>query len=161
MTYHFAGIDDLVHQSFTYFAQQSAERFDARLAAASNRQEAIDAIIATVTQDLLGTRRDTIINLELYATAARNPSFRSITTQWMNSAHESLTRHFDARTSRLLDYSIEGITIHRALSLPARPREAIESETRDAIYRILSVQSVDSYDVVERDIRLPDGAEAT
>lgn len=48
---------------------------------ARTRDDACEAIAETIADDLLGTHRDMVINLELYAIAARKPQFRDIMTE--------------------------------------------------------------------------------
>lgn len=75
MTYHFDGFDDLIFQAFSHYARQAAERFRTRMEQARTRDDACEAIAETIADDLLGTDRDMVINLELYAIAARKPRF--------------------------------------------------------------------------------------
>lgn len=137
MTYHFDGFDDLIFQAFSHYARQAAERFRTRMERARDRDEACEAIVETIADDLLGTVRDMVINLELYAIAARKPRFRAIMTQWTATVLTAMAPYFDPRTAKLLDDVIEGITIHRAMAVPTPPVERTRDEARDAIARIL------------------------
>ena len=118
MTYHFDGFDDLIFQSFSHYARQAAERFRTRMEQARTRDDACEAIAETIADDLLGTDRDMVINLELYAIAARKPRFRDIMTEWTRTVLTSMAPFFDPQTAKLLDDVIEGITIHRAMAVP-------------------------------------------
>lgn len=134
MTYHFAGIDDVLHAAFTRFADGVAAQFETRMAQASTPEQAIAAVTALVTQDVFAEPRDLAITLELYTLAARDPAYRSITQHWMDRSRAALGRHFDPPTARQLDALIEGLTIHRALATtpddPAAAADAIRRITR-------------------------------
>ena len=140
-TYYFTGLDDLIHQAFEQFMKQAAQRFEQRLNATKTSREAIEAVLVTITADLLGTQRDMAINLELYAAAARDDSYRAITSEWMGRTQAALARHFDARTTRLIDAMIEGITLHRAMSLIPPGCDETRAEARDALFRIIAGQA--------------------
>lgn len=115
MTYHFDGIHDLLHEAFARFATTVSARFDRRMAAATDAEAARDAVVAIILEDVFGDRRELVLAHELYTLAARDPSYRDLTTQWMERSRAALERHFDPETARLLDALIEGLTIHRAL----------------------------------------------
>lgn len=138
MTYHFDGFDDLIFQAFSHYAQQAAERFRTRMEHARTRDDACEAIAETIADDLLGTDRDMVINLELYAIAARKPRFRDIMTEWTRTVLTSMAPFFDPQTAKLLDDVIEGITIHRAMAVPHPSAERTREDARDAIARILT-----------------------
>ena len=138
MTYHFDGFDDLIFQAFSHYAQQAAERFRIRMEQARTRNDACEAIAETIADDLLGTHRDMVINLELYAIAARKPRFRDTMTEWTRTVLTSMAPFFDPQTAKLLDDVIEGITIHRAMAVPHPSVERTREDARDAIARILA-----------------------
>ena len=138
MTYHFGGMDDLLHQAFDQFARRSAARFATRMRAASTRDEAREAIACHIEQDLLATPRDLNVNLELYTLAARNPAFRDITGNWMTAVHAELRRFFDPETARMLNALIEGLTLHRAFG--GDDAVGASRGIREAIRRISDVR---------------------
>ena len=49
MTYHFAGMDDLLHEAFSRFAISASEAFAERLAAAHDQDTAKQAITEAIT----------------------------------------------------------------------------------------------------------------
>lgn len=135
MTYHFAGMDELLTLAFTRLADRIADRFDARLAAAGDAEQAREAVVTLITDDLLGSPRDMVLTYELYTLAARDPALREVTRAWMARSREALQRHFDATTARYLDALIEGLALHSALD----PAPMSTSDIRAAISRIISV----------------------
>ncbi|HET8599940.1 MAG TPA: TetR family transcriptional regulator [Segeticoccus sp.] len=136
MTYHFAGMGELLHEAFSRFAASVSDRFERRMAAARDLPEAKEAVALLITEDVFGTQDDLVLTHELYTLAARDPAYRDLTNAWMRSSRAALERHFDPTTARLVDALIEGLTIHRALDTapqdPAVVREAIERVTRMA-----------------------------
>ncbi|WP_194764892.1 TetR/AcrR family transcriptional regulator [Microbacterium sp. UFMG61] len=132
MTYHFAGIDELLHEAFTRFATTVSSRFEERMAAASDPSSARAAVVAIILDDVARGRSELVLSHELYTLAAREPSYRALTTAWMRRSRAALERHFDPETAKLLDAMIEGVSIHRALD--DEPRGTAEVE--DAVDRI-------------------------
>ncbi|SDS92924.1 TetR/AcrR family transcriptional regulator [Actinoplanes derwentensis] len=134
MTYHFTNLDEILTEAFTRHANSIAEVFDARLAAAHTRAEAVEAVITLVTDDLLSPATDLVLTVELYVAAARNPALRAVTQAWMQRSRDALQQHFDPTTAREVDALIEGLTLHSALSTapmtPAQIRHAIERHLR-------------------------------
>ena len=136
MTYHFDGMDELLREAFTRFADSVADGFDARLEAAVTPAEAEAAVVALITEDVFSAPRDLVLTHELYTLAAREPRFRDITNAWMARSRKALEKHFDPLTASLLDALIEGLTIHRALDteppVDADVLEAVQRITRPA-----------------------------
>jgi DNA-binding transcriptional regulator YbjK len=117
MTYHFDGMDDLLHAAFTALADRTADAFDAALSGAATLDEAGEAVVGLITGTALNAPDTMLASLELYALAARRPQYRTITDAWMARSRDALHVHFDPETALMLDALIEGTTLHRALSL--------------------------------------------
>ncbi|MGJ9404462.1 TetR/AcrR family transcriptional regulator [Arthrobacter sp. KK5.5] len=132
MTYHFGGIEELLTAAFTRLADTTADGFEAALAAAADRPAAREAVVGLITGDLLGSRRGAILSYELYALAAQNPELRRVTDAWMARSRHALERHFDPATAAMVDALIEGLSIHRTLSLHPLP----VAEIRHAVERV-------------------------
>ena len=134
MTYHFDGMDELLFESFARFAGTIIKRFEERLGAARTIDEARNAAVSLVHEDLTGPQaaRDAVLTFELYTLAAREPRFRTITREWMRRSRVELERHFDPDTAHQLDALIEGLAIHRILD-PEPPSRAL---TEQAIAKI-------------------------
>jgi TetR/AcrR family transcriptional regulator, regulator of biofilm formation and stress response len=136
MTYHFAGMDELLHEAFTRFATGVSDQFERRMATATDPASAKAAVAGLITQDVFASRRDLVLTHELYTLAARDPAYRTITNAWMARSRGALERHFDPLTARLIDSLIEGLTIHRALDTEPPDPEVVTS----AIDRITRVR---------------------
>ncbi|MCI2186606.1 TetR/AcrR family transcriptional regulator [Bifidobacterium tibiigranuli] len=135
MTYHFNGMDELLREAFTRFANSVADRFERRMAQAKDLDSARVAVVAIITEDIFSGPREQVLTHELYTLAARDPSFRAITTAWMRRSRAALEQFFDPETARMLDALIEGLSIHRALD--QQPRGA--SEVVEAVNRITAI----------------------
>ncbi|MFF1649155.1 TetR/AcrR family transcriptional regulator [Streptomyces sp. NPDC058240] len=132
MTYHFTGIDELLREAFTQFADHIVAGFDISLGRADSLEEAREAVTDLIHTLSEGPRRDLILTQELYTLAARRPEYRQLCQSWMRRSRRILERHFDAVTARQVDALIEGLTLHRALDDAPHDREP----TRLAVARI-------------------------
>lgn len=133
MTYHFAGMSEVLHEAFSRFADSIADRTDRRIATATTADEARDAVVDLITRDIFANPRELVLTHELYTLAAREPAYRDITHAWMRRSRTTLETWFDSATARMLDALIEGLIIHRALD-SEDPDDALVGE---AVRRIL------------------------
>jgi TetR/AcrR family transcriptional regulator, regulator of biofilm formation and stress response len=115
MTYHFAGMRDLLHEAFSRYAQTASGQFEDRMAAAHDGDTAKRVLADYIFHDLFADQRELVLTHELYTLAARDPAYRDITNTWMRRSRRSLEQHFDPTTARMLDALVEGLSIHRAL----------------------------------------------
>lgn len=130
MTYHFAGMDELLEAAFTRLAGQAADAFDQAMLQARTTDDAVEAIVGLVTGDVLNKPEAMVATYELYSLAARRPEIRSITNAWMARSRAALERHFTRDTAHMLDALIEGLTLHRALSLDPMPLSTVRAAIR-------------------------------
>jgi DNA-binding transcriptional regulator YbjK len=134
MSYHFAGMEQLLHEAFTRFADTVSRRLEERMSSAHDATSARQALADHVASDLLSAHRDLVLTQELYTLAAREPGYRDITNAWMARSRQALQRHFSPATARILDALVEGLSIHRALdNEPHDPAVVV-----DAIERVTS-----------------------
>ena len=115
MTYHFTGMNDLLHEAFSRFALAASEQFEGRMAAAHDADAAKQAVADAITNVVFSSQRDLVLTHELYTLAARNADYRDITNAWMARSRRILEQYFDPTTARILDALVEGLSIHRAL----------------------------------------------
>ncbi|QHZ00035.1 transcriptional regulator BetI [Streptomyces sp. S4.7] len=131
MTYHFSGIDQLLREAFRRFTDHIVELFDTCLSAPADRDQARTAVADLIHTLSDGSRRDLVLTQELYTLAARQPSYRELTHEWMARSRTHLEKHFDPDTARQLDALIEGLTLHRALAREPHNRAlTLEAVTR-------------------------------
>ncbi|QFZ20975.1 TetR/AcrR family transcriptional regulator [Saccharothrix syringae] len=131
MTYHFAGMDELLREAFGRHARGVAGLFERRMGVARDFEGAKGAVVDIITADVAGDRRDLVISYELCALAARDPAFRDITDAWAAASRRALERHFDPLTARMLDALIEGLVLHRALgTAPPDPAAVVAAVER-------------------------------
>ncbi|GGP88346.1 TetR family transcriptional regulator [Streptomyces griseomycini] len=132
MTYHFTGIDDLLLQAFTGYADHVVAVFEQHLGGATTADEAREAVTDLIHTLSENPRRDLILTQELYALAARHEPYRALCARWMRRSRALLEHHFPPPTARRLDALIEGLTLHRALDDTPSDRAL----TREAVARI-------------------------
>ncbi|MFJ5933946.1 TetR/AcrR family transcriptional regulator [Streptomyces sp. NPDC093071] len=132
MTYHFTGIDDLLREAFTGFADHIVRVFEEHLDAAGDTEQARRAAVDLIHAIAEGPQRDLVLAQELYTLAARRPEYRELTGTWMRRSRDLLQRHFDADTARQLDALIEGLALHQALDTTPHDRDL----TIEAVRRI-------------------------
>lgn len=125
MTYHFTGMEELLHEAFSRFAHVAGETMNRAIEAAADADATVAAIMEVMTSVVFSSGRDLVLTLELYTLAARDPAYRDITNAWMTRSRRALEKYFDPTTARILDALIEGFTIHRALDNAAIPEESI------------------------------------
>ncbi|HEU5485216.1 MAG TPA: TetR family transcriptional regulator [Microlunatus sp.] len=136
MTYHFVGMDQLLHEAFARFATTMSEQFAARMTAARDTESA-RAVVGDTIREVFADQRDLVLTHELYTLAARDAAFRDITNAWMGRSRRLLEEHFDPITAQILDALIEGLSIHRALDL--HPQD--DAVVLEAIDRITGASS--------------------
>lgn len=132
MTYHFTGIDDLLREAFTRFADHIVAVFEQHLGRVDGPEQACEAVTDLIHTLSEGPQRDLVLTQELYTLAARRPDYRALTRAWMLRSRHLLERHFDPDTARQLDALIEGLTLHRALDVAPHHRAL----TREAVKRV-------------------------
>lgn len=135
MTYHFDGMDDLLREAFTRFSHSVADGFEARLGHDMTPEQAKDAVVDLIQHDVFAGHRELVLSHELYTLAARDERYRELTSAWMARSRAALERHFDPATARLLDATIEGISIHSALDVSPLDRSVIQ----DAVDRVVGL----------------------
>ncbi|MFF9215713.1 TetR/AcrR family transcriptional regulator [Streptomyces viridosporus] len=132
MTYHFTGIDELLREAFTGYADHVVAVFERHLSGAGTADQAREAVTDLIHTLSEGPRRDLALTQELYTLAARHTAYRQLCQRWMRRSRDLLEHHFDPATARQLDALIEGLTLHRSLD-DAPPDRAL---TREAVARI-------------------------
>lgn len=127
MTYHFAGLEELLLAAFTRLAETAAARFAERLGAAATKDEAREAVVDLITGEPGANPRNLLLSYELYAFAARHPALTEVMRGWMRQSRAALEQHFDPATARTLDALFEGLTIHRSVDPSPASREEIRA----------------------------------
>ena len=135
MTYHFSGMNELLEAAFGRFVAEVGERFAIRLAGELHGERLVAALVELIHDDVLDSKRSTVLTMELYTLAARDARFATITQSWLELSGRALERHMDHDTARALDALIEGISIHLALGIRPLARE----HTARAVRRLLRI----------------------
>ncbi|MGW8375041.1 TetR family transcriptional regulator [Streptomyces sp. ODS28] len=127
MTYHFSGIDGVLHEAFTRFSDRMVAVFEGALCGATTPAQVRRAVADLIHTLAEGPQRDLVLTQELYTLAARRPEYRSLTSAWMRRSRVLLEQHFDPATARQLDALIEGLTLHHALDHDPHDRALTEA----------------------------------
>ena len=135
VSYHFAGLDDLVREAFTRHSQTMATLFAAHFAEVTDRESMLEAATEFVLGGHLATSGQWAVAYELYLAAMRDPALREITEAWMRSSRDTLQRVLAPELARALDGVMEGLTMHAILTTAPPTRE----ETRTVLARVLEV----------------------
>lgn len=127
VTYYFATLDDLMAEAFLQLAEHSSQAFADRMAMATDRDSAKDAIVAIIAGSIWATPRTLLLSYELYAFAARHPPVADVMRRWMSNSRVALERFFDPLTARALDALVEGIGIHNSIDADPLSEDAIRT----------------------------------
>ena len=136
LTYHFAGLDDLLEQAFTRHAERMSPLYEAHFEGVRTRADFIDAVTDLITGDAGADQRQWAVAYELYLAALRNPALRTVTESWMRRSRAVLERFVDPVTARGVDALIEGLVMHMTLSTGTFRR----ADTRIIVERLLGAK---------------------
>ena len=136
LTYHFAGLDDLLGQAFTRHAERMSPLYEAHFDGVRTRAEFVDAVTDLIHGDAGADHKDWAVAYELYLAALRNPALRTVTESWMRRSRAVLERFVDPVTARGVDALIEGLVMHMTLSTGTFRR----ADTRTIVDRLLGAE---------------------
>jgi len=134
LTYHFAGLDDLLAQAFQRHAERMSPLYEAHFDGVRDREGFIDAVADLIHGDAGADPRDWAVAYELYLAALRDPALRTVTEAWMRRSRAVLERFVDPVTARGVDAMIEGMVMHLTLSTATFDR----ADTREIVARLLT-----------------------
>lgn len=127
MTYHFAGIDELLLEAFRKCADVLPTDFERELAKATSTVEARDAIVGLICGGVLTKPHTMTLLFELYAYMTRKDDFRHIVEVWMARSHAALEQHFPPDIARELDIFIEGTAIQTYTRKKSLSQESVKT----------------------------------
>jgi TetR/AcrR family transcriptional regulator, regulator of biofilm formation and stress response len=116
LTYHFAGLNDLLALAFRRHAERMSAVYEAHFDGVRTAEQFVDAVTDLIHGAAGADARDWAIAYELYLAALREPALRSITESWMRTSRAVLERFVDPLTARGVDALIEGLVMHQTLS---------------------------------------------
>ena len=122
LTYYFTGMDDLLEQAFRRHAERMSVLYEGHFDRVHDRSQLAEAITDLIHGNNNSSSRDSVVSVELYLAALRQPALRSITETWMASSRAVLRRYLDEVTARGVDALIEGLILHSILSTTPLPR---------------------------------------
>ena len=115
-TYYFQTLEDLHAEALARHAANILETYRRRIEPITDRDELIDALVDLATDYMTTEDASTVVTIELYALAARNPRFATIADGWILAHQQLYANHMDTKSAKAVDAMLEGITIHQALS---------------------------------------------
>jgi TetR/AcrR family transcriptional regulator, regulator of biofilm formation and stress response len=119
LTYHFAGLSDLLALAFRRHAERMSLVYEAHFDGVRTDEQFVDAVTDLIHGAVGADSRDWAVAYELYLAALRDPALRTITESWMRTSRGVLERFVDPTTARGVDALIEGLVMHRTLSTTA------------------------------------------
>ena len=134
MTYHFAGIDELLREAFTRFADHIVAVFEPHLGGSPTpdaAREAVADLVHTSPRTAPGAISSSPRSCTRSPPGA--PAYRELTHEWMRRSRASGAA-LRPGTARQLDALIEGLALHRALDTEPHDRAL----TRLAVLRMTS-----------------------
>jgi DNA-binding transcriptional regulator YbjK len=134
LTYHFAGLSDLLSLAFASHAERSSRVYAAHFEGVRTRAQFVDAVTDLIEAAAGADARDWAVAYELYLAALRDPQLRSVTESWMRASRAVLERYVDPITARGVDALIEGLVMHRTLATTAG---ASRADVRMIVARIV------------------------
>jgi DNA-binding transcriptional regulator YbjK len=138
LTYHFAGLSDLLALAFQRHAERMSLDYEAHFDGVRTREQFIDAVTGLIHGAVGADARDWAVAYELYLAALREPALRTVTESWMRTSRAVLERFVDPATARGVDALIEGLVMHRTLSTTTG---ASRAEVRTIVARVVGMAS--------------------
>ncbi|MCZ9309024.1 TetR/AcrR family transcriptional regulator [Corynebacterium uberis] len=137
MTYYFNGIDELLHEAFAHFTDESVAEFSAYFAHVDGLESAREAVVNMLVGSSESMSDSVVLGSELYAIAVRHPRFQAVLRGWIRRCRAVVAQYFDADTTLVIDALYEGLLLHRSMEIGDHPRELIAT----AIARLTPPQS--------------------
>lgn len=138
LTYHFAGLDDLLAHAFRRHAERMSQAYANHFALVRTHAQFVDAVIDLIHGDAGAGPRDWAVAYELYLAALRDPALRTVTESWMQTSRAVLERFVEPTIARGVDALIEGLVMHKTLSTTGG---ATRAETHAIVNRLLGETS--------------------
>ncbi|BCW45436.1 TetR family transcriptional regulator [Arthrobacter sp. StoSoilB5] len=138
LTYHFAGMQDLLATAFERFIARELDLLEGRLEGISTSADASREMLALIDEGALSPARSLSLSRELQALALRDPECRKLASAWIKGSALILERYFDPRTAEILEVLVEGLTLRRFLS----STDASTGLAKDALRRVLAAGSL-------------------
>ncbi|HCS62516.1 MAG TPA: TetR family transcriptional regulator [Microbacterium sp.] len=135
LTYYFNSLADLFENAFASFSTRLSEQYRARLAAASDREQACEAVVALICDGSYATEGEVRTLLEMYSYGSHNTAVRDLCREWLNVSRESLGLHFSEPTARALDALIEGWPIHQTWEAAHVDRDVVRASVAAIVER--------------------------
>jgi DNA-binding transcriptional regulator YbjK len=134
LTYHFAGLEELLALAFRRHADRMSHVYADHFDGVRTHDQFIEAVTDLIHGSAGADSRDWAVAYELYLAALRDPALRDVTESWMRTSRAVLERFVDPVTARGVDALIEGLVLHRTLSTTPG---ASRAEVRTIVARVV------------------------
>lgn len=135
LTYHFAGLDDLVATALERMVGRMARTMRERLADVGTTADLVSAITDLLHGPGPLDVREWVALSDLRAVALRRPVLRPIAASWSRDVHEALARVVDPDTARILEVLVAGL----ALQLDSAGAGDSAARTRETVGRLIAL----------------------
>lgn len=124
MTYHFNGMEELLNEVFSNFAEEAASYLRQKMGKARSAGEALDILVEVATDNIWASPKNMAVLYEFYSSAVRNPTLRPVLHRWNQATQDCLQQHFTIKAARTIHTALEGILLQRYLD----PKDAMSVE---------------------------------
>jgi len=118
LTYYFAGLEDILEQSFTLLAERSARSYGEDLATAATTTAAAEVVADFAHSAAVSSSVSSVLLTEMYAYANHNLVVQQVLDRWLLNIRTSLESQFSSDASKAIDAFVEGLLLHRQWSQP-------------------------------------------
>ncbi|WP_369244293.1 TetR/AcrR family transcriptional regulator [Streptomyces sp. R41] len=132
VTYHFAGLSELLAQAFARHVEAQSAVFEALFAGVATREEFVE-VLTDLVHGGPARHRSAVLGFELHLAALRDPELRALTQKWTRDSRSVLARFTGPEVAARLDATLEGMIMHALLTTAPEPR----ATTREAILATL------------------------
>lgn len=113
LTYHFAGMQDLLHAVFRKFVDAQLSRLEVCLSGISDPDEARVELLALITEESSTASLGVALTREFQALVLRDEECLPLAQEWIQGSMQILERCFDSETARILEVLMDGLAFRR------------------------------------------------
>ncbi|MFF1831538.1 TetR/AcrR family transcriptional regulator [Paenarthrobacter sp. NPDC058040] len=113
LTYHFAGMQDLLRAVFRQFVDAQLDRLDVSLSGISDPDEACAELVAFITEESPSASLALALTREFQALVLHDEECLPLVTEWIEGSLQILERCFDPETARILEVLLDGLAFRR------------------------------------------------
>lgn len=112
VSYHYADLDDLLLDAFSWYVDRESAKYEASFAVAHNDDDLADAVLALI-DSLAGDTEVAILMWELYAEGGRDKRYRRLVRTWSKRAKSGVRAYCSPATATALEALWDGTVMQR------------------------------------------------